>query len=197
MSLLPTTRWIPYHVVYSLQPTSDFPHPLYSLLTSHNGSNHFESFAQMPSCVPQIDNPLMSIRDHPLHPHIIAMDRFTHWMTPYGIDQIKTLLLLFPPSLVAGSHLLLCNSVVPGTLSNYAYLDSQTFVMSSTSQNCYALVLGKFGPRPIGTRSGPDQTLRSRSRSGIFPKIPDRSVSGLGILKLRETVSDPVWTRTA
>ena len=59
------------------------------------------------------------------------------------------------------------------------------------------VVLGKFGPGPIGTRSGPDQTLQSRSRSGIFPKILDRSVSGLGILKLRETVSDPVWTRTA
>ena len=62
---------------------------------------------------------------------------------------------------------------------------------------CSILVLGKFGPRPIGTRSGPDQTPQSRSRSGIFPKIPDRSVSSLGILILPETVSDPVWTRTA
>ena len=32
-------------------------------------------------------------------------------------------------------------------------------------------MLGKFGPRLIGTRSEPDQTWRSRSRSGIFPNI--------------------------
>ena len=58
------------------------------------------------------------------------------------------------------------------------------------------LVLGKFGPRPIGTQSGPDQTQQSQSQSGIFPKIPDRLVSGLGIPILPETVSDPVWTGT-
>ena len=46
------------------------------------------------------------------------------------------------------------------------------------------LVLGKFGPRPIGTQSGLDQTPWSWSRSGIFPKIPDHLVSGLGILIL-------------
>ena len=74
----------------------------------------------LPKCPRVSHNPLMSIRDHPLCPHIIAMDRFTHWMTPNGIDQIKTLLLLFLPSLVTSSYLLLCNSVVPGTLSNYA-----------------------------------------------------------------------------
>ena len=50
------------------------------------------------------------------------------------------------------------------------------------------LVLGKFGPGPIGTRSGPDQTPQSWSRSGIFPKKPDRSVSSLGIPILPETV---------
>ena len=49
-----------------------------------------------------------------------CMDRFTCWMTPFGIEQINTLLLLFLPSLVTSSHLLLCNSVIPGTLSNYA-----------------------------------------------------------------------------
>ena len=31
----------------------------------------------------------------------------------------------------------------------------------------------KFGPRPIGTWSGPDQTPWSWSRSGIFPKTLD------------------------
>ena len=50
------------------------------------------------------------------------------------------------------------------------------------------LVLGKFGPGPIGTRSGPDQTQRSRSWSGIFPKIQDCSVSGLGIPILPKTI---------
>ena len=58
-------------------------------------------------------------------------------------------------------------------------------------------MLGKFGLGLIGTRSGPDQTLWSRSRSQIFPKILDRLVSGLGIPILPETISDPVWTRTA
>ena len=60
----------------------------------------------------------------------------------------------------------------------------------------YGVVLGKFGPRPIGTRSGPDQTPRSRSQSGIFPKTPDRLVPGLGIPILPKTISDPVWTGT-
>ena len=50
------------------------------------------------------------------------------------------------------------------------------------------VVLGKFGPRPIGTRSGPDQTQRSRSRSGIFPKTPDCLVSGLGNITWAKTV---------
>ena len=59
------------------------------------------------------------------------------------------------------------------------------------------LVLGKFGPGPIGTRSEPDQTWQSQSRSGIFPKTPDYLVPGLGIPILPETVSDPVWTQTA
>ena len=59
------------------------------------------------------------------------------------------------------------------------------------------LVLGKFSPGLIGTRSGPDQTLPFRSRSGIFPKTPDHLVSGLGIPILPKTVSDPVWTGTA
>ena len=41
--------------------------------------------------------------------------------------------------------------------------------------------LGKFGPGPIGTWSGLDQTPQSRSWSGIFPKTLDCLVSGLGI----------------
>ena len=58
------------------------------------------------------------------------------------------------------------------------------------------LVLGKFGPGPIGTQSGPDQTQRSWSWSGISPKSPNCLVSGLDIPTLPETVSDPVWTGT-
>ena len=60
-----------------------------------------------------------------------------------------------------------------------------------------ALVLGKFGPGLIGTRSGLDQTPRSQCRSRIFPKTLDCLVSSLGIPILPKTVSDPVWTRTA
>ena len=58
-------------------------------------------------------------------------------------------------------------------------------------------MLGKFGPGPIGTWTGPDRTQRSQSQSGIFPKIPDHLVSGLGIPIFPETISDRVWTRTA
>ena len=54
--------------------------------------------------------------------------------------------------------------------------------------------VGEVRSQTDGTQSGPDQTLRSRSLSRIFPKIPDRLVSGLGIPILPETVSDPVWT---
>ena len=60
----------------------------------------------------------------------------------------------------------------------------------------WVVVLGKFGPGPIGTQSGPDQTLQSWSRSGIFLKTPDHLVSGLGIPILPKTISDLVWTRT-
>ena len=66
----------------------------------------------------------------------------------------------------------------------------------SVRKDIYSLVLGKFGPGPIRTQSGPDQTPRSWSWSGIFPKTWDRLVSGLGIPILLETVSDPVWTGT-
>ena len=59
----------------------------------------------------------------------------------------------------------------------------------------HLLVLGKFGPRPIGTQSGPDQT--QQSQSGIFPKTWDRLVSHLGNSILPEMVADPVWTGTA
>ena len=59
------------------------------------------------------------------------------------------------------------------------------------------IVLGKFGPRLIGTRSGLDQTQRSQSQSGIFPRTRDHLVSGLGNSILPETVPDPVWTGTA
>ena len=53
----------------------------------------------------------------------------------------------------------------------------------------WQLVLGKFGPGPIGTRSRLDQTQWSWSWSGIFLKIPDRLVSGLGIPILPKTVT--------
>ena len=61
----------------------------------------------------------------------------------------------------------------------------------------WGLVLGKFGPRPIGTRTGLDQTQQSWSQSGIFPKTWDHLVSSLGNSILPEMVPDPVWTGTA
>ena len=79
------------------------------------------------------------------------------------------------------------------SVSNAEMLWCARFSLAAVAQ----VVLGKFGPRLIGTRSGPDQTPRSRSRSGIFPKTRDRLVSGPGIPILPETVPDPVWTGTA
>ena len=49
-------------------------------------------------------------------------------------------------------------------------------------------MLGKFGPGPIGTWSGLDQTQWSQSQSGIFPKKQDRLVSGLGNPTLPKTI---------
>ena len=50
------------------------------------------------------------------------------------------------------------------------------------------VVLGKFGPGLIGTRSGPDKTQWSWSRSGIFPKKQDHLVSGLDNPTLPKTI---------
>ena len=52
----------------------------------------------------------------------------------------------------------------------------------------HRVVLGKFGPGPIGTQSGLDQTQQSQSGSGIFPKTPDCLVSGLGNITWAKTV---------
>ena len=69
-------------------------------------------------------------------------------------------------------------------------------LLKHTPFTYHLVVLGKFGPRPIGTRSEPDQTLQSWSQSGIFPKTLDCLVPSLGIPILPETVSDLVWTGT-
>ena len=104
------------------------------------------------------------------------------------------------------SSLILCaTSLTPGELKSTMML-AQAAKSSCNSVDlshltrltcCLYLVLGKFSPRPIGTRSGLDQTLWSRSRSGIFPKTWESLVSSPGIPILPETVSDPVWTGTA
>ena len=52
------------------------------------------------------------------------------------------------------------------------------------------LVLGKFGPRLIGTRSGLDQTPRSWSRSGIFHFARDRLRPGLDRDRITYTISN-------
>ena len=86
---------------------------------------------------------------------------------------------------------------VPPCLEELVWATLQEVHKMRESAERWELVLGKFGPRPIGTRFRPDQTQRSRSRSGIFPKTRDRLVSGLGNSILPETVPDPVWTGTA
>ena len=61
------------------------------------------------------------------------------------------------------------------SISGYAcVMNGACLAWSSKKQSMVALstiVLGKFGPRLIGTRSGPDQTQRSQSRPvWDFPK---------------------------
>ena len=60
------------------------------------------------------------IQPSTLCPHVATPQRFTHWLTPYGINFMNHLLLTFPLDIIIHNRLVLTQSVSPQTLSNYA-----------------------------------------------------------------------------
>src|SRR5882724_223800 len=60
------------------------------------------------------------ITPNPLRPNILATDRFTGWFTPFGISKLDEASPLFPAHTIIRRCLVMANSVLPSTLSNYA-----------------------------------------------------------------------------
>jgi len=50
----------------------------------------------------------------------LAADRFTSWLTPFGIAQMDAQSRLLPPEIIIRRRLVMTRCVVPGTLKNYA-----------------------------------------------------------------------------
>ena len=65
-------------------------------------------------------NPQQRISINPLRPHVLAPDRFTSWLTPYGIAKMNSESALFPPEIIIRRHLVMARCVLPVTLKNYA-----------------------------------------------------------------------------
>jgi len=64
-------------------------------------------------------NPQNRISINPLHPHVLASDCFTSWLTPYGIARMNSETSLFPPELIIHKCLVMDHCVLPNTLNNY------------------------------------------------------------------------------
>src|SRR5882724_11655049 len=60
------------------------------------------------------------ITPNPLCPNILAADRFTGWLTPFGISKLNEASHLFPAQTIIRHRLVMENSVLPSILSNYA-----------------------------------------------------------------------------
>src|SRR5882724_661837 len=60
------------------------------------------------------------ITPNPLRPNILAADCFTGWLTPFGISKLDEASHLFPAHTIIRRRLVMANSVLPSTLSNYA-----------------------------------------------------------------------------
>ena len=56
----------------------------------------------------------------PLCLHVLAPNCLTHWFTPFSVSHMNSLSNLFPPQIIAMSHVLLPKSIAPETLSNYS-----------------------------------------------------------------------------
>ena len=55
-----------------------------------------------------------------LHPHVSAANRFTSWLSPYGIASMNVELSRFPPEIIIHRRLVMARCVLPNTLKNYA-----------------------------------------------------------------------------
>ena len=60
------------------------------------------------------------ITPNPLCPHVLATDRFTQWLMPYGITKLNEASHLFPTHEIIRCCLTMANSILPSTLSNYS-----------------------------------------------------------------------------
>src|SRR5882724_13455415 len=64
--------------------------------------------------------PYQALAPNPLHPYVLAPDHLTHWLTPFGVSHMNSLLQFFPHRIIAMSHILLSKTVAPRMLSNYS-----------------------------------------------------------------------------
>jgi len=55
----------------------------------------------------------------PLHPLVLATNRFIHWLTPFGLDYMDHLSKSFSPLIIACDHIVLCCCIMQNSLSNY------------------------------------------------------------------------------
>jgi len=60
------------------------------------------------------------IKPNQLHPHVLTSNCFTDWLTLYGITNFDAASLLFPTHPLIRCCLIMANSVLPSTLSNYS-----------------------------------------------------------------------------
>ena len=61
-----------------------------------------------------------AISCHPMRPDVAAPDRFTHWLTPFGINFMNRLSKSFPPHIIAQDRIVLMQCIKRETLSNYS-----------------------------------------------------------------------------
>jgi len=73
-----------------------------------------------PKCPRFLSNPQHRISFNPLRPHVPASDRFTSWLTPYGIARMNAEVSRFPPDIIIRRRLVMARSILPNMLKNYA-----------------------------------------------------------------------------
>ena len=56
---------------------------------------------------------------NPLRPVVLASDRLTMWLTPFGIRSMEQRAHLLPPHIITHERLLVTCAIAPKTLSNY------------------------------------------------------------------------------
>src|SRR5882724_9702154 len=73
-----------------------------------------------PLCPRHPSNPHNCISVSSICPHVPASDRFTSWLSPFGIAQMNVEALHFPPKVIIHKRLDMAQCMLPGTLKNYA-----------------------------------------------------------------------------